>query len=225
METIKLSNKALNYSSIEKLFNEINRIENVDKINIFISHSTKKNNIKKKEEETFSNIPDFLKALKNLKRIDSLEMKLYTNNSNINLEYTSYTECWMMTYYSENNVTKTMIYILNNTFKPNWIKSILFGNTFILWIIFGLVSWFLTSCISVIFKNVEEIPIVIQIYYHAVIILFIVLIVLSIYKIIKRKKPYINNKFWEEHKIDIVQNIIFYFLGVITPYIISWIIK
>lgn len=39
------------------------------------------------------------------------------------------------------------------------------------------------------------------------------------------KKAYKNNKFWENHKVDIIQNIIFYVLGIVTPYIISWIIN
>ena len=43
--------------------------------------------------------------------------------------------------------------------------------------------------------------------------------------ILKVKKAYKNNKFWENHKVDIIQNIIFYILGVVTPYIISWFIN
>jgi len=39
------------------------------------------------------------------------------------------------------------------------------------------------------------------------------------------KKAYKNNKFWENHKVDIIQNIIFYVLGIVTLHIISWTIN
>lgn len=48
METINFSNKSLNYSGMEKLFNEIDKIENIQAININISHSIKKDNIHRK---------------------------------------------------------------------------------------------------------------------------------------------------------------------------------
>ena len=92
METINFSNKSLNYSNMEKLFNEINKIENIEAINITISHSIKKDNIHKKEDEIFNSIPDFLNKLKDLNKIDSIEVKLHTYNSIITLEYNEYTK-------------------------------------------------------------------------------------------------------------------------------------
>lgn len=223
METINFSNKSLNYSNMEKLFNEINKIENIEAINITISHSIKKDNIHKKEDEIFNSIPDFLNKLKDLNKIDSIEVKLHTCNSIITLEYNEYTKGWKMHYYNENNVTKTMIYILNKHFKPNVIKKILFGDIFIIWIIFCISSWLISNCISVIFKDTKEMPIGVQIYYCIVAIIFVLLILLSLYNLIRRRKPYINNKIWEKHKFDIIINIVFYVLGILTPYIITWI--
>ena len=223
MEKIYFSNKSLNYSGMEKLFNEIYKIENIKAININISYSIKKDNIQKKEDNEFNNIPDFLNALRKLNKIDSIETKLHTNNSIITLEYTEYTEGWEMHYYKQNNVTKAMIYILNNHFKPNAIKNILFNYIFIIWIIFGFTNLIISNCINVIYKDTKEMPIGVQLYYFAVALTFILLILLSIYKQIKRKKPYKNSKFWEKHKFDIIINIVFYVLGILTPYFITWI--
>ena len=66
-------------------------------------------------------------------------------------------------------------------------------------------------------------PIGVQIYYCIVAIIFVLLILLSLYNLIRRRKPYINNKIWEKHKFDIIINIVFYVLGILTPYIITWI--
>lgn len=116
MEKIYFSNKSLNYSSMKKLFNEIDKIENIQAININIRHSIKKDNIQKDDDETFNNIPDFLNTLRDLNKIDSIETNLHTDDSTITLKYNEYTEGWEMNYYKQNNVTKTMIYILNNHF-------------------------------------------------------------------------------------------------------------
>lgn len=222
METINFSNKSLNYSGMEKLFNEIDKIENIQDININISHSIKKDNIHRKEDETFNNIQDFLNTLKDLNKIDSIEIKLHTNNSIITLEYTEYTKGWKMHYDKQNNVTKTMIYILNNYFKPNIIKKILFENIFIVWIVFGVINWIISNCFSIIYKDTNEIPMGVKFYYYIVVVIFIFLILLSVYNLIKRKKPYKNNKFWEKHKFDIISNAVSFFLGILIPYVIEW---
>lgn len=222
METINFSNKSLNYSGMEKLFNEIDKIENIQAININISHSIKKDNIHRKEDETFNNIKDFLNTLKNLNKIDSIEIKLHTNNSIITLEYTEYTKGWKMHYDNQNNVTKTMTYILNNHFKPNILKKILFENIFIVWIVFGFINWIISNYFNIIYKDTNEIPMGVKFYYYIVAVIFIFLILLSVYNLIKRKKPYKNSKFWEKHKFDIKINIVFFLLGVLTPYVIAW---
>ena len=223
METIYFSNKSLNYSSMKKLFNEIDKIENIQAININIRHSIKKDNIQKDDDETFNNIPDFLNTLRDLNKIDSIETNLHTDDSTITLKYNEYTEGWEMNYYKQNNVTKTMIYILNNHFKPNAIKNILFRYIIIIWIIFGFMNWIISNCINIIYKDTKEFQIGVNLYYCTVALTFILLILLSIYKQVKRKKPYKNSKIWEKHKFDIIINIVFYVLGVFTPYFITWI--
>ena len=78
---------------------------------------------------------------------------------------------------------------------------------------------------SINFYNAKDNEIIKRVSLYILIFLFFILLVISIYKAKKRKRPYVNNKFWEIHKVEIVQNIIFYFLGVVTPYVISWIIN
>lgn len=47
--------------------------------------------------------------------------------------YDNFTQCWRLEYGEENNITNSIICILNNYFKPNFIKTLLFFKTNILW--------------------------------------------------------------------------------------------
>lgn len=47
--------------------------------------------------------------------------------------YDNFTQCWRLEYSEENNITNSIICILNNYFKPNFIKTLLFFKTNILW--------------------------------------------------------------------------------------------
>ena len=217
-QNIYFSDRTLYYTEIEKLLKKLENVENVDKIVISISYKEKKKNVESEYNEVFENISNALEYIKELKKIDKIKIDFYTGNSFIYLSYDDYyTYGWKLEYKKENNVAKAICYILEDFFKPNSIKNIIFSNITRLWIMYcGLIAGFSISANN----NDTELKRNIQLLF---IILFFCLLGISIYKIKRRCIPYRNNKFWETHKIDIVQNIIFYILGIITPYIISWV--
>lgn len=219
-QSIYFSNKALNYKSFKELFEKLEKVEDIDRKIINITYVEKKKNSEKRFSEEFKSIPELLDYIKGLKKVDTLTMHLCTKSSRITLTYDDYTDGWTLEYSEENNISNSVICILNNFFKPNFIKSLLFDRTHIVW---GLYTGNIFG-INLALKDVTNYTFKQQVLFYIMFFLLLGLIGLSIYKVKMRKKPYINNKFWEEHKIDIIQNVIFYFLGVVTPYLISWII-
>lgn len=215
--SISYSNKALNFKSFKKLFEDIQTVENVDETKICISFTEKNKNLKKRYDEEFNSIPELLECVRKLKKIDSIEVDFLYKKSIIKLKYDVYDYCWILDYNEENNVTNAIRFILQKHFNTNFIKNFIFQKTFILWLIFWGISLITLLLIESekLTSNIGKIAAII------VFSILALLIVLDIYKILRRTKPYINNKFWEEHKIEIVQNIIFFVLGVITPYVIS----
>lgn len=219
--SIDFSNKSLNYIKFKELFEELKKVENIDNIIIDIKYIEKNRNSKREISKSFDNIEKLLEYLKELSKIDEINVIFYSHDDRFDLKYNHYTEGWRLEYKTENNISKSIICTLNNYFKPNYIKNLLFHNIYILWSMFG------GLCIgySINFYNAKDNEIIKRVSLYILIFLFFILLVISIYKAKKRKRPYVNNKFWETHKVEIVQNIIFYFLGVVTPYVISWIIN
>lgn len=117
----------------------------------------------------------------------------------------------------ENNVSKSIAYILNDFFKPNSIKNWIYSRIYIIWsLLFG-------GAIGILLALEDEIPQLFRLSDHIIIVLIFILLGIFIYKLNRRNIPYKNNNFWEEHKAELIQNIIFYILGVVTPYLISFI--
>lgn len=219
-QSIYFSNKALNYKLFKELFEKLEKVEDIDRKIINITYVEKKKNSEKRFSEEFKSIPALLDYIKDLKKVDTLTMHLCTKSSRITLTYNDYTDGWTLEYSEENNISNAVICILNNFFKPNFIKRLLFDRTHIVW---GLYTGNIFG-INIALKDVTNYTFKQRVLFYIMFFLLLGLIGLSIYKVKMRKQPYINNKFWEEHKIDIIQNVIFYFLGVVTPYLISWVI-
>lgn len=217
---INFGNKTLNYKSFKKLFEEIEKIEDVENTTIDITFNEKDKELEKEHSKTFKNISKLLEYVKDLKKIDRIEVSFWYKNSKTSLKYDTYDYGWILEYSDENNATNAIRFILYNHFKPNIVKRVFLQKTIILW---GV--WWGMTVLSLPIIGNENIDAQAQ-YITLGIVLFVLafLIGLSLYKFLRRTKPYINNKFWEEHKIDIIQNIIFYFLGVVTPYIITGVV-
>lgn len=218
-QSIDFSNRALNYKEFKELFEKLQKVENIDKISIAITYIEKKKNTKRKLDKKFDSIQELLEYIKYLKKIDKIEVCFFTKSTTVKLLYDDFTQCWRLEYSEENNITNSIIYILNNYFKPNFIKTLLFFKTNILW---GILLGYAIG-LKISLKNVVSYTLVDEIAVCIFVLLFVAMTGLCIYILIRRKRPYKNNRFWEIHKIEIIQNTIFYILGVVTPYIITWI--
>ena len=222
-QTIKFSNKNLNYTSFKELFERLQKVENIDKVKIDIKYTEKKDNIKKVFEKVFDSIDELLQNVEKIKSIDEIEVKFYNQDVLATLTYESRTKGWRLSYHKENNTTNSIIYVLNSFFKPNLLKNIWAYKKY--YILLGLYTIFMIPVC--IYSEHMQISSEKEIIYTILIIIPFLILFTCVMRndILGIKKAYKNNKFWEKHKVDIIQNIIFYVLGVVTPYIISWIIN
>lgn len=220
-QTIKFSNKTLNYASFKELFERLQKVENIDKVKIAIKYTENKDNIKKVFEKVFNSIDELLQNVEKIKSIDEIEGKFYKQEVLATLTYESRTNGWRLSYHKENNTTNSIIYVLNSFFKPNLIKNIWAYKKY--YILLGLYTIFMIS-VGIYSEHIQISSEKEIIYAILIIIPFLILFTCVMRNdILGIKKAYKNNKFWENHKVDIIQNIIFYVLGIVTPYIISWI--
>ena len=123
-QTIKFSNKTLNYTSFKELFERLQKVENIDKVKIAIKYTEKKDNIKKVFEKVFNSIDELLQNVEKIKSIDEIEVKFYNQDVLATLTYESITKGWILSYHKENNTRNSIIYVLNSFFKPNLLKNI-----------------------------------------------------------------------------------------------------
>ena len=79
-QTIKFSNKTLNYASFKELFDRLQKVENIDKVKIAIKYTEKKDNIKKVYEKVFDSIDELLQNVEKIKSLDEIEIKFYNQD-------------------------------------------------------------------------------------------------------------------------------------------------
>ncbi len=222
-QTIKFSNKTLNYASFKELFDRLQKVENIDKVKIAIKYTEKKDNIKKVYEKVFDSIDELLQNVEKIKSLDEIEIKFYNQDVLATLTYESRAIGWHLNYNQENNTTNSIIYVLNSFFKPSLLKNIWLYKKYYIFLVLYTIFMILVCIYSEHMQISSEKEII---YTILIFIPFFILFICAMGNdILKVKKAYKNNKFWENHKVDIIQNIIFYILGVVTPYIISWFIN
>lgn len=207
---VVLSKKTLNYKKMKEM---IELIEATDKIRICsIKVVTNKKDGNKQTEyiEDFHKANDFIEYISDKKKVNEIEINMEEEekNDSLKLEFNKYERIWQLKYSNETNNIITLICKLKNFFHITIITKLL-NKSDLLTIVLGVYVFFVG-----IQKN-DLIP--------TSILLMASVILLILYWYSFRKKPFKNNKFWEEHKVDIILNIIFYILGFVTPLIFEFI--
>lgn len=186
-------------------------IEGIDGLNVKVIKTYRKmkiNKIVEEQKKEFNKFEDLLIYLDDsVNYLENFSIEMITDeNEQVDLEFDKYFYNWELTYNKQTKTIDSLILNLSNLYTFSLIDFLKKKHWIMFWILYGI-QLFLTF-----YLKDESIFTVI----YSFIIIF-----LSIFNFFIKCRPYSNNKFINKNK----DNIIFYFLGVITPYIIDFIIN
>lgn len=202
--------KELSYSDIESISNIIKPTDAIKIYKIVASREIKENKVLHSEEKEFKNFDDFLEYLsEDIRYLDKLRFIFMDKNGDeIWLTYTDIFNKWELTYNKKTMEVDGFVSNIRNIFKRNIFDIYKQKKFTIFWVIWTLQ---VTSCIILKIDGIIS--------YFLSILLLITMLLNALLK----RKPYRNHKFIKKNKDEIILNIIFYALGVITPYILEFI--
>lgn len=209
---IVFSNKSLNYKNILKLKEIIDGNENIDSVKIYTVRNIKQKRIKIRDCQSFDNINSFIEYLdlKQISKLESIEIKFFFKNRNSAcLMYDDFPCNWILKYDNQDFNVDSIIYNLNDMIKDNVFRKYRKYRSLI------IIS--LASCglIYSIFATNHLIT-------YVILFLFLLLEVDSIFF---KNLAYKENNFISKNKDSIFLSALFYVLGVITPYIIEFVVN
>lgn len=186
-------------------------IESIDGLNVKVIKTYRKmkiNKIVEEQKKEFIKFEDLLIYLDDsVSYLENFSIEMVTDeNEKVDLEFDKYFYNWELTYNKQTKTIDSLILNLSTVYTFNLTDFLKKKHWIIFWILYG-VQLFLTFYLKdkSIFTTIYS--------------FFIML--LSIFNFFIKCRPYSNNKFINRNK----DNIVFYFLGVITPYIIDFIIN
>ncbi len=186
-------------------------IEGIDGLNVKVIKTYRKmkiNKIVEEQKKEFNKFEDLLIYLDDsVNYLENFSIEMITNeNEQVDLEFDKYFYNWELTYNKQTKTIDSLILNLSNLYTFSLIDFFKKKHWIMFWILYGI-QLFLTFYL----KDKSIFTVI-----YSFIIIF-----LSIFNFFIKCRPYSNNKFINRNK----DNIIFYFLGVITPYIIDFIIN
>ena len=200
--------KQLKRTDIEKLQEIIESIDGLS-INVIKTYrKTRRNKVVEEQRKEFNKFDDLLTYLDDsVNYLENFSIEMITDEKEkVDLQFDKYFYTWELTYNKQTKTIDRLILNISNVFTFNLIDFLRKKHWIIFWLLYAI-QLFLTLYLKdkSIFTTVYS---------------FIIL-GLSIFNIFIKCRPYANNKFINRNK----DNIFFYFLGVITPYIIDFIIN
>lgn len=186
-------------------------IESIDGLNVKVIKTYRKMKINKVVEEQkkeFNKFEDLLMYLDDsVNYLENFSIEMITDEEErVDLEFDKYFYNWELTYNKQTKTIDSLILNLSNVFKFNLIDFFKKKHWIMFWMLY-VIQLFLTFYLKdkSIFTTI-----------YSFLVLFLCILNLFI-----KCRPYSNNKFINRNK----DNIFFYFLGVITPYVIDFIIN
>lgn len=200
--------KQFKRTDIEKL-QEI--IERIDGLNIKVIKTYRKmkiNKIIEEQKKEFDNFEELLTYLDDsVNYLENFSIEMITEEKEkVDLEFDKYFYNWELTYNEQTKTVDSLILNLSTVFTFSLTDFFRKKHWIIFWVLYGI-QLFLTFYL----KDKSMFTTI-----YSLFILF-----LSILNFFIKCRPYANNKFINRNK----DNIVFYFLGVITPYIIDFVIN
>lgn len=204
----KFNYKTLTREDIVKISDIINNIGGISLVEIKSYRQSKHNKIVEEDKNEFSSFEEFMTYLdKDISYLDELCISLKTEeNEFVDLEYDKYFYNWEILYRKTNKTIDSLILNIRSIFKMNIIDLYKKYR----WWFFGI-PYIIQLILVLVLKLNNK--------YVNIYSLFVLLIGITNWFV--KLKPYKNNKYIKRNK----DNIIFYILGVITPYIIELVIK
>lgn len=204
----KFNYKTLTREDIVKISDIINNIGGISLVEIKSYRQSKHNKIVEEDKNEFSSFEEFMTYLdKDISYLDELCISLKTEeNEFVDLEYDKYFYNWEILYRKTTKTIDSLILNIRSIFKINIIDLYKKYR----WWFFGI-PYIIQLILVLILKLNNK--------YVNIYSLFVLLIGITNWFV--KLKPYKNNKYIKRNK----DNIIFYILGVITPYIIELVIK
>lgn len=210
---IEFSNTALNSKALNKISDLLDNNSNVKEIVIHSGRDIKENHIKFSDSQTFKSVNGLIEYIgeHNIGLLKSLDINIYYKNKNkATLAYKEWTNKWELSYFEQDENIDSLIYNLQPMLKNSLLKIYRQYRNFI--VVFLSVSYIILS-ISV---DVQRFVTYIVDFIYLLYFLDVIFV---------KNVPYKEYKFFLRKKDDIILSVIFYILGVITPWICSLIQK
>lgn len=207
-------NCRLTKNKLKDLKNILDDNDEINKLIVDITIVTKTEGIKINLNKSFSSIGELIDYIEknNIDKINILSIELwYKETKKAFLEYDRCECCWILKYDEKNNYTDSIVYNLNTFFKNR-----------VLYLFKSHVEdlFYFTSVMYIIIKfNFDTINDIFLLSF------FVIWAILFFNTIFKNRCAYWENQFFERNRDSIILSIIFYALGVITPYILQSIFK
>lgn len=210
-QEICLFYKTIDFNEFEEILKVIENIPNVEIENISVKNTNYKSGVKIETDEKIKTGSEATQYLKELNAAKSIEFHLCTKQSSkkFSLEYidnAAFITGWYIKYSQNDSAIDAFIYNVKKIFK------------FSLWNIYSSVRFIIFIILTLFLSATVELK-DLTLFYVGTIAETIVVIDL----IIRRKKAYKKSYLIRRRKEDIGLDIIFYLLGVLTPYIMQWI--
>lgn len=204
----KFNFKTLKKEDIKKISNIISNIGGIEIYQINTKRQFKYNKLVEEDKKEFSSFENFISYLDDdIKFLDELCITLKTEEQElVDLEYDKIFHNWELTFNKSTKTIDSLIYNIRDVFKINVVD--LYKK--FRWLFFGI-AYGIQLFLSFILKENNK--------YFVFYLMFVLFI--SIINCFIKCRPYTNNKYIKQNK----DNIIFFILGVVTPYVIDFIIK
>ena len=206
---ITFANKPLTLKKIIKFKEFLTDNKNLKKVEITTTRNFWENNSIASERITFESFDEFINYLNTneIRKLKEIDIKVYFNDNRANLRYKNFGQAyWVLTYNKQDADMNSMIYNLNGIFKSNIIIRMYKKNRDEI-ILYSSIAYMFLFCFT---KNKPLIG-----------IFTVLLIVGWLNRVLFRNYAYKENKFINKNKDAIILSVIFYILGVITPFLIK----
>ena len=210
--SITFSNTPLNMKKIKLLKELLDNNENINQLKIHTYRNIKENKVKIKDSQKFTSIDELIKYIdeKEIEQLEEIEFNIYYKNKNeARLMYKKYDCVWELSYFNQDFNIDSLILNLKCIMRNDPLK--LFRQYR------GMIIAFFVGITFVFVLKHESAP------DFSVFLFFIITWTIILGDAFFSKNvAYRENKFLTRNRDDIILSTIWYILGVITPYIISF---
>lgn len=192
---------------LKKISGILDNNDNIKSISIYSWRNVKENGIKTRDAQTFTDIVSLINYIEenNVNCLNALEINIYYKNKNsAKFEYDDFEHRWELSYYNQDENIDSLIFNLKPLLKNSLFKFFRQYRSFVL----IMLTVFDLILISNYNLNKSFVRVINFLFYVLFADIFLV-----------KNIPYREYKFLSRNKDSIILSIIFYVLGLVTPFI------